>query len=144
MKRPKDWPKGGWYWWLHHDKLLEWTYDIDERWDYVVTEKPKSELAVRLKAMRPVKGKIPKYITEAWDAYDKAWDAYREAQDARAAAWDARAAAWDAYCKAWDAYDKAWDAYCKALERKEIQTLHAKECPDVKHKNGCLVFGEES
>ena len=59
MKRPAGWPKSGWYWHLHHDVLFEFTHDIDERWDYVVSEKSDHELPTRLRLMRPVAGKIP-------------------------------------------------------------------------------------
>ena len=122
-KRPKRWPKSGWYWWLHHDQMVEWTNDIDERWEYVVNNKPKGELAVRLNAMAPVKGKLPVNFVKAWDAYYEVRAAYDKA--------------WDAYYKARAACNKEWDTY-----KPEIEALHAIERPNVVYKNGCLVFKE--
>jgi len=56
--RPAEWPKSGWYWHLHHDRLIEWTDDIDERWGYVVREKSAKELETRLRLMRPAIGPL--------------------------------------------------------------------------------------
>ena len=71
-KRPADWPKTGWYWFLHHDTIVEWTDDIDERWDYVCRNKPLNELPTRLKWMRHVVGELPEELTKVWADCDKA------------------------------------------------------------------------
>jgi len=53
--------KSGFYWWVHHGKIVEYCYDYDERVDYIKEFKPKSEIAVRLKHFQPVKnpGMLP-------------------------------------------------------------------------------------
>jgi hypothetical protein len=70
--RPADWPKSGWYWHLHHDRLIEWTDDIDERWDYVVREKSEEELPIRLHLMAPVRGQLPAELSRARAELSKA------------------------------------------------------------------------
>ena len=78
-KRPVEWPKAGWYWLLHHDTIVEWTDNIDERWDYVCSKKPLGELAVRQKWMRPVKGNLPEELLTALAKYDEARAKYVKA-----------------------------------------------------------------
>ena len=137
-KRPQEWPKAGLYWLLHHDTPIEWTDNIDERWDYVCKHKPKEELPVRLKWMRPVKGQLPKALDDAYKAYfdarkacNDAWKAYNDACkayfEARKAYNDARKALDDAR-KAYDDACKAYDDACKAYE-PEIDALMTKELP---------------
>ena len=112
-KRPPEWPKAGLYWFLHHNTPIEWTDDIDERWDYVCTCKPEAELPVRLEWMRPVKGALPKALGDAWKTYDDARKTYDDA--------------WKTYDDARKAYDDAWKTY-----KPEIDALMAKElsgCP---------------
>ena len=106
------------YWHIHHEVLLEWTDDIQERIGYIKAEKPEHEVSERLRWMTPVRGALPRELAKAGDAYYKAWAAYYKAT---AAYYKAS----DAYVKAGDTYDKAWAAYYK-----EIEALHAKEHPD--------------
>jgi len=102
----------GFYWHIHHDVLCEWSDDIDERIRYIKTYKPENERALRLRLMKPVKGKLPVRFVEA---YVKAWVAYEKA--------GALGKAWVAYYKAQEALGKAWEA-CK----DELEALHKKEC----------------
>jgi len=155
--------KAGFYWLLHHDKLLEWCYDEQERIDYIKKCKPTNERETRLKWMKPVKGKLPKAVIEAgeacdkagkscdkaWKAYGKAWKAYGKAEEAYYKAREAYDKAGKAYCKAREACDKAGKAYCKAREaygkvlrdhKDEIEALHAKEQPDCPWDGERLVF----
>ena len=44
-------PTRGWFAFLHHDKLFEWSHDIYERIGYVKRQKPKNEVAIRLHNM---------------------------------------------------------------------------------------------
>jgi hypothetical protein len=136
--------------------MMEYTHDIDERWNYVCSNKTESELEVRLSAMRPVKGKIPteyreagdKYY-EAWAKYHKAWAKYNKAgakyhkaakkyYEARARFNEARARcneAWDKYYEAQVKRDEAW-ARC----RPEIDAMRLIECPDVPWDGESLIF----
>ena len=47
--------KSGFYWHVHHDKLIEYCYDYDERVDYIKKEKPRNEIETRLRLFKPVK-----------------------------------------------------------------------------------------
>ena len=46
----------GFFWHVHHDLLLEYSGDIQERIEYIKTRKPAREIDLRLRLMRPVKG----------------------------------------------------------------------------------------
>ena len=143
--RPPEWPKSGMYWHLHHDVLMEYTHDIDERWDYVVKNKPADEVPTRLRLMRPVVGELPADVDKAYAEWDKAnaeWckanaeldKAYAECYKANAE-WDKARAEWcKAYAECYKAnaeLDKA-----RAANLPAILALHSIECP------GCPWDGE--
>ena len=112
------------YWHIHHDVLLEpLTEPITNRIKFIKENKPKSEIPLRLKLLKPVKGKLPEELVKVREACDKAWEAYDKAREA---------------------YDKARKAYEKALlkYKKEINKLHEIECPDCPW-NGETIFSEE-
>ena len=48
----------GLYWHVHHDRLFEWCYDYAERAEFIRTDKPEHERALRLRLMQPVKAKL--------------------------------------------------------------------------------------
>ena len=127
----KDTPNTGFFWHVHHGKLLEWCYDAEERREYIRQHKPSNEVETRLRLMQPVQGEIPAEVQEAGRAYEEAAQAHDKAQRAPEEAGRAYEA-WLAYEEAALAYDKAWLAYDKALSkhRGAIEALHAKECPD--------------
>lgn len=110
----------GFFWHIHHDKLLEWSSNIEERIEYIKKNKPANEQELRLRLLKPVVGKLPKEVVVAEAAYYEAEVAY-----------DKAVVAWD---KAWAAYDKA-----KAAYRAEIEALHARECPNCPW-NGKTIF----
>jgi hypothetical protein len=121
-------PVGTWMWHLHHEILCELlTEPLQNRLDYIRSDKPASEVPTRLACIDIVKGELPADLVTARAAYDKAQAAYNKAAAAynkAAAAYDKAGAAYDkagaAYNKAWAAvtaraaYDKAWAAYNKA------------------------------
>lgn len=123
-KRPVEWPKAGWYWFLHHDTMVEWTDDIDERWDYVCREKPYEELETRQKWMRPVKGEMPVEFIAAWVEY---------------------AAARAKYETAWVKYDKTWTKYetAQAKYKPQIEALMREELPGVPWDGKTLLMQAE-
>lgn len=123
MKRPAGWPKSGWYWHLHHDVLVEFTHDIDERWDYVVREKSDHELPTRLRLMRPVAGKIPVALDKACAELDKA-----------SAEWYKASAEWAKACAEWD---KA-----HAEHMPDLLALHAVECPGCPWDGSTIFPGD--
>ena len=145
------------FWHIHHEVLPEWSDDIQERIDFIQAEKPKHEVEIRLRLLKPVQGALPPKLVKAGDARGKAedanakaWDAYVKARDAYVKAGDARdkaKAAYDkakaAYDKDWDAFGKDWDAYRKAYDKylPQIEALHALECPDCPW-DGFTIFPE--
>ena len=154
------------FWHIHHEVLLEWSDDIQERIDFIQAEKPKHEVEIRLRLLKPVQGALPPKLVKAGDARDKAKAAYDKAWDAFGKDWDAYVKAraafgkdWDAFVKASVAYAKAGDAFVKAkaafVKAKaaynkaydeclpQIEALHALECPDCPW-NGTTIFPEPS
>ena len=115
--RPAEWPKLGWYWWLHHDTPIEWTDDLDERWDYVMKNKPPLELSVRISAMRPVAGELPRELVTAREKYYAVEEKYDAAWDECDVAWEEFGAARDECDAAWEKYDDARDEYDAAREK---------------------------
>src|SRR3990170_3693553 len=103
------------FWHIHHEVLLEWSDDIQERIDFIQAEKPKHEVEIRLRLLKPVQGALPPKLVKAGDARGKAWDAFG---------------------KDWDAYRKAYDKYLP-----QIEALHALECPDCPW-DGFTIFPE--
>jgi hypothetical protein len=128
--------KSGMFWHIHHDRLVEWSDNIDERIDYIKKEKPSNEVEIHLRLMKRVNGKLPdefvnavKARNKAIKARDKAWN---KAIKARNKAWyKTRDKADEAWYKAIKARDKA-DKANKARKKyeSEIETLHKIECPD--------------
>ena len=133
------------YWHIHHEILIEETFNIQERIDYIREGKPEDEIPLRLKLMTPVlhPEKLPARFRKAMEAYykaskacDKAWKAYDKAWKARDKEWKACEKARKAYDKAWKAYDKAWKACTPQIEK-----LHREEHPDCPW-NGKTIFSE--
>ena len=119
------------YWHIHHEILIEETFNIQERIDYIREGKPEDEIPLRLKLMTPVlhPEKLPARFRKAMEAYDKA----RKARDKE---WKACEKARKAYDKAWKACDKAWKACAPQIEK-----LHREEHPDCPW-NGKTIFSE--
>jgi len=118
----------GFFWHVHHEVLIEWCFDYNERALYICTQKPKNEQEIRLRLFRPVKGTLPQEVIEAGQAlieagqaYDKAWRAYWAYNETL-----------QAYDKAWRACHEAGQAYDEALRKNmpAIKALHREECPN--------------
>src|SRR3990172_7382236 len=140
------------FWHIHHEVLLEWSDDIQERIDFIQAEKPKHEVEIRLRLLKPVQGALPPKLVKAGDARDKAYDANAKARAAFGKDWDAFVKASVAYAKAGDAFVKAKAAFVKAKAAynkaydeclPQIEALHALECPDCPW-NGTTIFPEPS
>ena len=131
------------YWHIHHDMLCEpLTEPLRNRIKYIKENKPKNEIELRLKLLKPVKGELPKRVVKArkayvkaGKAYDKAWKACDKAGKDLYKAGKACDKAEKAYYKAEKAYFKARKAYDKTLTMKSLLALHKKEC-------GCGWNGE--
>ena len=61
------------YWHIHHDILLEpLTEPLKNRIEYIKNNKFKNEIELRLKLLKPVKGKLPDEVIKVGEAYYKA------------------------------------------------------------------------
>jgi len=137
------------YWHIHHDILLEpLTEPLKNRIEYIKNNKSKNEIELRLKLLKPVKGKLPDEVIKAGEAYYKAqetsgkvWEAYYKTWEASDKSWEASVKAWEVYAKVWETRDEARRAYDKTLKKysKEINELHEKECPNCPW-NGKTIF----
>ena len=124
MKKPK------FYWHIHHNILMELLLEpIENRIKYIIENKPKEEIELRLRLLKPVKGKLPTMFIAAREACDKAREAYDKAREA------------ETYNEARKAYEKAGEASDEARKacREEIEVLHKLECPDCPW-NGKSIF----
>ena len=69
--------EGDWVWHVHHDILLQRLNEpIENRVDYIKSTKPKSEIPIRLRLLRPAKG-LGK--TEAYAKWEEAYAKWEEA-----------------------------------------------------------------
>ena|SRR3990167_11217187 len=63
---------------VHHDVLLEWCHNYDERAAYIRKEKSKEEQETRLRLFKPFKGTLPQEVVKAVQEYDKARQEYKK------------------------------------------------------------------
>ena len=112
---------------VHHDILLEWCHNYDERVAFIRNEKPKEEQETRLRLFKPFKGKLPQEVVKAVQELNKARQELNKARQE--------------YNKAAQEYDKAEQEYNKVLnDNKElIEALHKAECPNCPW-NGHTIF----
>ena len=94
------------YWHVHHDKLWECMDIEQERIDYIKKYKPPGEIDLRLKLMKPIRGKLPRKLMAAGTELEAAW-----------AKWEAAWAKWGAVLTSSDVV-------------KYMEKLHKKECPN--------------
>ena len=152
----------GFFWHVHHDRLLEWCYSYNERASYISEQKREDQKETRLRLFKPVRGTLPQEVVEAGRVLDKAWHAYDEAGRASDKAWHAYNRAGRASDKAWQAYyetqqayyetqqayNEASQAYNRARQALDealhknmsaIEALHREECHDCPW-NGKTIF----
>lgn len=117
------------YWHIHHEELIEATTDpISVRRAFIRQYKDSVEVPVRLRWMKPVKGKLPD-LTAAYRAYRKAIAAESRARLGTSE-----------LIPAMEATDAAARAYGKALDSPEVKALHALEHPGCPW-DGKTLFG---
>ena len=105
-------PRSGFFRFLHHDKPIEYSANVDERIAYIRAEKPPAERAGRLAAiLRIPDALIPVPVVEAQRASDEAWQAWRAFdEEAHRASMEAHRA----YAETQRAYEEAHRAYIVA------------------------------
>ncbi len=150
-------PITGLAWHLHHDVLIEWCYDYEQRVAAITTDKPLSEQPTRLRLFQMVKAPPAKYIAArtkldaARIKYDAAGDKYTAARDKYAAAGNKYDAARITYTAARKKYAAAGYKYAAAGSKYnavraeydlEILALHVQECPDCPW-DGTTIFAKE-
>ena len=125
------------YFHLHHDVLLELSWNIEERIDYIKATKSQTEQALRLALIKDVTEWMPN--NKAWAAYFEARAAYVKARaayvKARAAYFEARAA----NNKASVAYNKAWAAYFATFD---VDAFHREHCHPNCPWDGKTIFSK--
>ena len=115
------------YWHVHHDKLWECMDIEQERIDYIKKYKPPGEIDLRLKLMKPIRGKLPRKLMAAGTELDAAWAKWEAAW----AEWDAVRAKLDAARAERDAALAKWGAVLTSSDVvKYMEKLHKKECPN--------------
>ena len=140
------------YWHIHHKILVEAVCgSIKDRIKFIKGHKIREEIGLRLKLMKPVRGKLPKAVTEAWKncirtskAYDKAQKAHARLIRAPETYRESRKEIERAYEKTWADYDIARNKYNRVLanHKIEIEALHAKECPNCPWDGETIFPGE--
>ena len=149
--------KKGFAFHCHHDVLVEYVHDYDERVKFIKEYKPKSEQGLRLKLFKLIPDELaPGKDSAKWEACDKAREACDKAREAYTKAREAYDKAREAYTKAREAYDKAWEACDKARVAydkarvayvakfgTELQQLHENLCLDCPW-DGHTIFPRRS
>gem|GEM_PF-1547566 len=116
--------KTKYYWHIHHEVLVEaLTEPLENRIKYIKEEKPEDEIELRLRLIKPVKGKLPsdkanQARAEAYQAWDKANQARAEAYQALVKADQALVKAYQAWVKANQARAEAYQAWDKANQAR--------------------------
>ena len=137
-------PKAKFAWTCHHTVLIELlTEPYQNRIKYIMTGKPESERAVRLRNFRPVRIKLPARLIKAGAEYDKARAEYNKTR----AEYDKAGAELDKaraeYNKAWAEYNKAWAKWDKAraeyINKGKATRDHDSDWPDNTW-NGSNIF----
>jgi len=130
--------KTKYYFHIHHEVLVEaLTEPLENRIKYIKENKPEDEIELRLRLIKPVKGKLPSEFIKAAQACDKA----AQARDKAAQAWVKAAQAWvkaaqarDKAYQAWVKADRAWVRADRAWDKANqdnmpaFEKLHKKEC----------------
>ena len=113
----------------HHDILVEWCYDYDERVRAIKQTKPKNEIKTRLKLFKLLPKEAIKDIPRG---YVEAYQKWVEADKKRTEAYKK----WvEAYQKWVEADKKQTEAY-KKWSQKSKDAFHKKWCGCKEYKDG--------
>ena len=146
MKKQSE---SGWSLHCHHDTLLEYCHNYQERVDYILQNKPKHEQAIRLKVFKLLPKEavkeLPKQLVVAGPKWYKAraelnkarakWDKVGAELNKARAEWDKVGAEWN---KAGAEYYKARAEWYKAwAELNKVGAEWDKEAQEAFHKKWC-------
>ena len=146
--------KSGFAFHCHHDVLVEWVENYDERVEYIKATKPVDEQELRLRLFQMIPAdKLSGELAKLLEARDKVYETYtasikaaNKANETLSRRWEARDEIPEIRNKAWQDNDKAWEnrretrlSYLTALEdykqlwetcQPEFVKLHEVLCPD--------------
>jgi len=112
------------YWHVYHNRLLDFSEDIQERIEYIRRCKPIDEVPLRLKLLKRVRGTLPKELVKAGEAWWKAYKAYKDE-------YLSSVHREKPLLRTVRAFGGADIKLIRVSEKyhREIEALHAKECP---------------
>ena len=138
----------GWFCFLHHDTVLEYSHNVKERTAYVRKNKSKGEMKARREHMISIPDEmVPKYIKEAdqkrgeanqkreeadqkWgEAYQKWEEADQKREEADQKRGEAHQKRGEAYQKWEEVYQKWEEAYQKASKSPRIAKFLKENTP---------------
>ena len=124
----------------HHNILVEYCYDYDERVEAIKKYKPKHEQETRLRLFKLLPqeaiDELPKGLVEAYKARDEACKAWVEADKA----WVEAYKAWDEADKARAEAGKAWVEAYEAWDKADREAWHKKWCGCKEWNGKEIVF----
>lgn len=135
------------YWHIHHDVVVEpLLHPIEERRRFIRKYKPEPERELRLRLIKPVKGKLPKEVIRAGRVMLKAFARTETiiADYERDRLWAGGYSAHAAYQAAWSGYMRCHTVYSAILRTHsaEVEALHRAECPACPW-DGRTIFPKE-
>ena len=110
----------------HSGFLVEWTWSINERIDFINKHKPEKERPLRTELLKPLKGKLPEELVDAAQACAEALQACAKArQKTYTGAGEACNRAWRAYTEAEQAYREIYAKHLPLIEalHKAVQAI---------------------
>jgi len=130
----------------HHDVLVEYVCDYDERVEFIKKHKSIEEQGLRLRLFRLIPhNRLPRKGLRAFYKAEKACDEAEKASDEARKAFSEANEAWKAYYEAMKAYNEAvktcneaWKAYIK-YNKDGLGKLHKELCSDCPW-NGETIF----
>jgi len=126
-----------WAWHIHHTELVEVLIEpVASRVAWICDNKDPAEIPRRLERLRPVLGELPEAVAEAGRRLIEAAKVCRKVFGEPTRRYR--------YSEAFTALGKAGRAYHKARKAhaKELEALHAVECPNCPWNGEQLVFPE--
>ncbi len=121
----------GWFAWLHHDTILEYSENVLERTEYVFACKPKNEIKERTEHMIYIPDNLlPKYLYEAkeklYEAEEKLYEAKEKLYEAEEKLYEAKEKWHEAKEKWHEAKEKLYEAEEKRDEAEEKSSCSPK------------------
>jgi len=103
----------GFFAWLHHDHILEWSHNVRERTVYVQENKPNDEMKTRAEHMIAIPDElIPKYSVEAlqkWKEAHHKWDEALQKREEADQKWKEARQKWKEALQKLEKADQKWD-----------------------------------